>query len=314
MPAETPLVSVVTPTLNAGRYLKDAIESVLGQDYPHIEYLVVDSHSTDDTRDILRKYAKRLRVIRAPRLGPASAIHTGLSEASGSVFAWLNADDRYEAGAVRSAVTALLDQPSADIVYGDARWTDADGTDIGRYPTIPFDAAVLARDCCISQPAAFFRASAYRECPLDPALPVSFDYDLWIRLAARGRRFEYLPQPLACSRMHRECLTLAQRRQVFEVTMALLKNHYGYIPISWIFGYLSYRRDGRDQFFEPLRNSATVFAASLPIGIAWNHRQPLRVIRDWTSTAARGLRERFGSAFAEPPVVQVRPVTADRRI
>lgn len=284
-------MSVVTPTFNAGRYLEDSIRSVLGQTYPNIEYLVVDSHSTDDTPDILDKYSGRLRTIRSPRLGPASAIHIGLSQARGSILAWLNADDTYEPDAVQSVVTTFLEHPGADIVYGDAQFADDNGAVIRPYPTIPFDAGALERECFISQPAAFFRASVYREYPLDPSLPVSFDYDLWIRLAAARRNFQYVPQHFASTRMHRECLTLARRREVFEVTMDLLKKHYGYVPLSWIFGYLSYLLDGRDQFFEPVRSSPFVFIASLPFGIALNLTQMPRVMRDWGSTAGRGLRQ-----------------------
>jgi len=295
MLSQPPLVSIVTPTYNAGRFLKESIESVLDQDYPNIEYLVVDSHSTDDTESILNRYSGRLRIIRTLRQGPASAIHTGLSQAQGSIIAWLNADDKYAPQAVRSAVEAFLEQPDADVVYGDADWIDAGGGLIRRYPTIPFDPRVLERDCFISQPASFLRASAYRDCTLDESLPVSFDYDLWIRLARLRRGFQYIPRKLASSRMHRECLTLAQRRQVFEVTMDLLKRHYGYIPLSWIFGYLSYRWDGRDQFFEPLRFSLGVFAASVSLGIAWNPTKPVRVVRDAAVTAARGLRRQFSN-------------------
>ena len=325
MPSETPLVSVVTPTFNAGRFLAESIESVLGQDYPNIEYLVVDSHSTDETQNILRKYAGRLRTIRTDRLGPSSAIHTGLSQARGSILAWLNADDKYEPDAVRSAVAAFLEHPNTDIVYGDACWIDHDGVVIRPYPTLPFESSVLERDCFISQPASFFRASAYRDCALDPSLPVSFDYDLWIRLTKHGRNFKYVPLHLASSRMHRECLTLSHRKEVFDVTMALLKKHYGYIPLSWIFGYLSYRRDGRDQFFEPLRYSATVFAASLPFGIALNRTEPLRVVREWARTASHGVRQRFSRRFSrpavlrravrtEPPASEVQPTAASRQV
>jgi glycosyltransferase involved in cell wall biosynthesis len=288
----TPLVSIVTPTLNAGRYLQESIESVLGQDYPNIEYLAVDSHSTDGTLDILQRYAGRLRTIAAPRQGPAAAIHAGFLESHGSILAWLNADDVYEPSAVRLAVEAFLARPEAGVIYGDASWIDGSGAVIRPYPTGAFDPATLNRDCFICQPASFFRAAAYQECALDPSLPVSFDYDLWIRMAAQRRRFEYVPHRLANSRMHAACLTLSCRKQVFEVTMALLKKHYGYIPLSWVFGYLSFQRDGRDQFFEPLRCSGLTYAASLPAGLSLNRAHSLRYLEDWVSTALRGLRGR----------------------
>ena len=298
MPPETPLISVVTPTFNAGRFLRESIESVLGQDYPNIEYLVVDSRSTDDTQDILASYAGRLRAIETARKGPASAINAGLSQAHGSILAWLNADDKYAPGAVREAVGTFLQYPDAAVVFGDANWIDEKGTVIQRYPTAPFDPRALARSCFICQPAAFFRASAYRECALDESLSVSFDYDLWIRLAMRQRRFRYVPRTLACARMHRDCLTLTRRREVFEVTMDLLKRHYGYVPLSWIYGNLSYRKDGRDQFFEPLRFSAGVFLSSVLRGFVWNRSHPLRALSEVASTAWRGLLRRL----RRPPI------------
>src|SRR6266498_1142727 len=103
-----PLVTIVTPTFNAGRYLTEAIESVLSQDYLHIEYLVVDGHSTDNSLRILKGYKARLRIIHAAARGPAGALATGFSQARGSVFGWLNADDRYGPGAVRRAVETFL--------------------------------------------------------------------------------------------------------------------------------------------------------------------------------------------------------------
>ena len=328
MLSASPLVTVVTPTLNSGCYLQKSVESVLRQDYPNIEYLVVDSNSTDDTPDILRKYAGRLRTIKTSRLGPASGIHTGLLQARGSILAWLNADDIYEPDAVRAAVASFQEHADADVVYGDACWIDEDDATIRPYPTIPFDASALERDCFICQPASFIRASAYRECPLDASLQVSFDYDLWIRLAIHGRHFQYLQKNLARSRMHRECLSLARRREVFEVSMGLLKQHYGYIPLPWVFGYLSYRRDGRDQFFKPLRYSPMVFAGSLAVGIAWNPTKALRMIREWTTTAGRGLKKelaRLSTMLAvepgirpdplpEPPLRKARPVAAKRQV
>ena len=317
MLSEAPLVSVVTPTFNAGRFLRESIESVLTQDYPNIEYLVVDSYSTDETRDILREHCGRLRMIQADRLGPAAAIHTGLSQARGSILAWLNADDRYDPGAIRSAAAFFQRHPKADVVYGDAWWIDQNSEAIRPYPTIPFDPGVLKRDCFISQPATFFRADVYKKYPLDPSLPVSFDYDLWIRMAKDNRCFQHLPERLANSRMHRDCLTLARRREVFEVTIALLKKHYGYVPLPWVFGYLSYKRDGRDQFFEPLRDSATVFAASLPFGMELNRNEALRFLGDWIWTAGHGLQKqvsRLRTLLTEPERPKATQAAAGRRI
>jgi glycosyltransferase involved in cell wall biosynthesis len=298
---DLPLVSIVTPAYNAGRFLADAIESVLEQDYPNIEYTVIESDSNDETQDVLNRYRGRVRSIRVPRRGPAYAIHAGLSGARGSILAWLNADDTYEPGAVRAAVESFLARPEADVVYGEACWIDQHGAPLRPYPTLPFRSSALARDCFICQPASFFRASAYATCALNVSLAVSFDYDLWINMALRGCRFEHIPRCLANSRMHRSNLTLSRRREVFEVTMELLARHYDYVPLPWVFGYLTYRRDSRDQFFEPLRYSPLIYAASLPFGLSLNLRHPVRYLAEWAWTLFRGTGRACLRGFTRTP-------------
>jgi len=287
-----PLVSIVTPSYNMAKYLPETIESVLSQDYPNIEYIVVDGGSNDGSLDILKSYQHRLSYISGPDQGPSDAASQGFRKASGQILAWLNADDSYLPGAVRTAVEYLLAHPEVDVVYGEAWWIDEKGSVIGRYPTLPFDPKVLARDCFICQPAAFLRASAYRRCELDPATNWSFDYDLWIRMAKAGFRFESIPDYLANSRMHYGAKTIYERHVVFQASMGLLKRHYGYIPLPWIFGYTAYRLDRRDQFFEPLRYSAWKYLASLPVGLWYNRNQPFRFLGEWLAKGSRELARR----------------------
>jgi glycosyltransferase involved in cell wall biosynthesis len=278
-----PLVTVVTPTYNMKQFLPAAIESVLGQDYPSIELIVVDGGSTDGTLELLEQYRDRIRYTTGPDNGPCDAICKGLADARGEVLVWLNADDTFQPAAIRRAVEFLAAHPQVDVVYGDGWWIDEEGRPIRTYPSLPFDASVLARDCFICQPAAFLRARAYRACELDPRQRMSFDYDLWIRMAAKGLQFAYLPEHLANTRMHRDALTLSARGQVFRASMDLLRRHYGYVPFSWIFGYAAFRVDGRDQFFEPLRPSLWKYLVSLPLGLWYNPAKPLRFLLEWVS-------------------------------
>jgi glycosyltransferase involved in cell wall biosynthesis len=285
-----PLVSIVTPTYNAARYLPDAIESVLSQDYPRIEYIVMDGGSSDETLPILQRYSGRLRISVGKDRGPGDAIYQGLSRAQGEILAWLNADDIYLPGAVRAGVEYLLAHPEVDVVYGEGNWIDENGAIIRRYPTLPFDAKILARDCFICQPSAFIRASAYRRCGLDPEVNWSFDYDLWIRMAKQGFRFANIPNYLAGSRMHSGAKTISERNHVFQHSISLLSRHYGYVPLSWVFGYAALRIDGRDQFFEPLRPSLRKYFASLPLGLRLNKSQPLKFLGEWVTAPLRYLR------------------------
>jgi hypothetical protein len=107
------------------------------------------------------------------------------------------------------------------------------------------------------------------------------NYDLWIRMAKQGFRFAAIPEDLANSRMHTGAKTIYEREAVFQASMSLLERHYGYIPLPWVFGYTTWRRDGRDQFFEPLRPTARNYLASLPMGLRLNPRNRARFLREW---------------------------------
>jgi glycosyltransferase involved in cell wall biosynthesis len=277
----TPLVSIVTPSYNMDTYLPETIASVLGQDYPRIEYIVMDGGSTDGSLAILERYKDRLVYLSEPDRGASDAIFKGFRRAGGEILAWLNADDTFQPGAVTSAVTYLEEHPEIDVVYGEGWWIDDRGARLGRYPSQEFDARMLERDCFICQPAVFMRASSYRRCEIDPGVRWSFDYDLWIRMAKAGLRFAYMPQYFANSRMHEGAMTIRLRDEVFHSSMALLLRHYGYIPLPWITGYTSFRIDHRDQFFQPLQLTVWKYLASLPVGLWLNRRNPFRFLAEW---------------------------------
>jgi len=293
---DLPLVTVVTPSYNMAEFVAEAIDSVLSQDYPRFELIVMDGGSTDGTTEILRSYGSRLRYCVAPDAGPADAIHRGFLQASGAILSWLNADDRLLPGAIRTAAGHLAEFPKTDVVYGEARWIDQRGTTIGRYPTLPFDAKMLARDCFICQPTAFMRASSYRECGLDPSVKCSFDYDLWIRMAKLRFRFDALPQYLAESRMHAGAKSFYQRDQAFRDSIRLLKRHYGYVPFQWVYGYAAYRMDGRDQFFAPIRHSGAKYLASLALGFRYNPTRALRFLGEWLAVGWKAVAKAKSNA------------------
>ena len=296
---DPPLVSIVTPAYNAAKFLPETLESVLSQNYPLIEYIVADGGSTDGTVDLLERFSTRIRYFTGPDGGPSDAIHKGFLQARGDIFAWLNADDIYLPGAVRTAAEFLAAHPEIDVVYGEGRWIDEAGKTLGRYPTLPFDSNLLARTCFICQPAAFFRASAYRRCSLDPAVKLPFDYDLWIRMARQGLRFTAIQQYLACTRMHSGALTLHRRDEALRRSMELLKRHYDYIPLPWVFGYTAYLADGRDQFFEPLRPSIRTYFATLPAGFRYNPHRRLRFLGEWLTTPFQAIARRIGAGGSE---------------
>lgn len=271
-----------------GRFLREAIDSVLAQDYQPIEYFVRDGGSTDGTLEILSSLRAPLSWTSEPDSGPADALRKAFDAASGDVFGWLNSDDRLLPGAVSSAVAALEQNPGAVAVYGNALWIGEDGNVLGRYPTEPFDRALLGQECFICQPACFFRASAYRCCGgIDPALGFAFDYELWMRLSRHGE-FVHVPEFWAHSRMHPANKTLGRRREVFEESMRVIERHFGHIPFHWIYSELCHRLDRRDQFFEEFRPSLRAYAASLPAGLRRNRATRARYIREWIAAMTWG--------------------------
>jgi hypothetical protein len=168
------------------------------------------------------------------------------------VFAYLCADDAYLPWAVRTAVAHLAAHPECAGVYGEGQMMDEQGRPLGRYPTRAFDAELLRSACIICQPAAFLRRDVFAEVGmLDPGLHYALDYDLWIRVARRHRLLK-VDEVLASSRMHRGAKTFRQRRKVYQEHMAVAQRHYGYAPVSSVYGYCCALLDHRDGFFEPV--------------------------------------------------------------
>ena len=198
------LVSIVTPSFNQARFIEATIHSVLDQDYPEIEYIIVDGGSTDGSEALIRKYADRLSWwVSEPDRGQTDAINKGFARARGDVLAWINSDDTYQPGAVREAVDYLTSHTDAGLVYGNANYIDENGRVIGRFPAAQTDYARLrAGYVHIPQQSAFFRASLWRQVgPLDPTFYFAMDYDLWVRLA-RLAPLHYHPRPWANFRLH----------------------------------------------------------------------------------------------------------------
>jgi len=277
-----PLVTIATPSLNSGAYIRRAIESVLSQNYDRFEYMIMDGGSKDCTRAIVSEYSSRLTYHQAPDVGAANAINTAFQHSKGSVFAWLNADDSYLPGTISSGLKLMGQRREIHVFYGKAYWIDHNDQQIGSYPTQPFTVNALSQECIISQPASFIRSSAFLEIGmLDPKEEFAFDYDLWIRMARRFR-LEHVNEYWANSRMHSASITLSRRRQVFEANMRLLKRHYGYVPLQWVYSYCCYLLDGRDQFFQPLRRSITAYGLSLLYGLARNQGYRRQFLKEWT--------------------------------
>lgn len=195
-----PLVSIVTPSLNSGLFIEQAITSVLGQDYPEVEHIVADGGSSDRTPEVLARYP-HLRVVSGPDTGQTDALIKGFRLAQGDVLAWLNADDFYYPGAIATAVSTL-ETTAASLVYGGCDVVDESGAILETREPLPWDfQRELEWGSKIMQPAAFFTRQAYERCGgLDEGISLAMDYDLWLKLG-RSARVERIDRTLAAFRL-----------------------------------------------------------------------------------------------------------------
>jgi hypothetical protein len=197
-------VTVVVPSFQQARFLRAAIDSILAQDHPAVEVLVLDGGSTDGSLEILRSYGPRIRYRSGPDRGQVAAINEGFRQGRGAILAWLNSDDVLYPGAIRRAVDALQHRPDAAAVYGEGDLIDAGGAVLRRFPeTVPFDLWRLAHVAdYILQPTVFLRREPlFAVGLLDESLHWGFDWDLWLRLGARWP-LVHCPARLAASRLH----------------------------------------------------------------------------------------------------------------
>lgn len=201
--ADLPLVSIVTPSYNQGRFVEATLRSVLDQDYPNIEYLVVDGASTDDSVEIICRYADRLAWwVSEKDSGQSEAVNKGFQRAHGEIIGWLNSDDVYLPGAVTAAVSAFRNNPDASVVYGDALSIDAGGNPFNIMRARPYTLVDLMAFNIICQPAAFIRRTALEQVKyLNPAYHLLMDNLLWMNLA-RHAPLVYVPQTWAGARYH----------------------------------------------------------------------------------------------------------------
>ncbi len=205
-----PKISVITPSFNQAAYIRAAIDSVLSQNYPALEYLVIDGGSTDGSLDILRQYEGSLNWLSEPDEGQAQAINKGFKKASGEIVAWLNSDDIYLPGALPRVADFFSRQPDIDLVYGDYYVIDSQGTVLLKKKEIPFDYRILLYGLdYIGQPATFFRRRVLERIGyLDERLHYGLDWEYWLRLASRGGKLALLPSYLAAIRWQPAAKTL----------------------------------------------------------------------------------------------------------
>ncbi len=227
--------SVVIPSYRQARFIRYTIESLLAQNRADLEILVFDGGSDDGTVDILESYGDRIQYVSRPDGGQTDAINQGLRQARGEVLAYLNSDDVYFPGALERVEQHFDAHPDSLAVYGAAWHLHADGSNMERYPTEPWNYRRLLQTCYLCQPAVFWRRELMERCgTFDDRLNWAMDYEYWLR-AGRSVRFDYLGcAVLAGSRLHGATKTLSQRLRVHEEILSVVMRYAPEPPVKWL--------------------------------------------------------------------------------
>lgn len=224
-----PRVSVITPAFNRASLLEETILSVLGQDYPNLEYIVLDDGSEDGTLDVIKKFQNRLRWTSHANMGETRTVNKGFSMAQGDIIGVLSSDDPLLPGAVSKAVERLLQKPDVVVVYPDWQMIDTEGNLIQSVVTREFESAadMIRRHHCLPGPGAFFRRQVVERLGgRDERIRYRADMEFFFRAGLLGR-FERIPETLATFRTHRDSGTLRHRgRLMAEEHIRILDNLY----------------------------------------------------------------------------------------
>ena len=226
---QEPLVTIVTPSYNQGCFIRATIESVLSQDYPHVEYIIMDGGSTDETASVVKDYASRLTFISEKDRGQSHAINKGFRMAQGSILGWLNSDDLYLPGCIRTAVDAFQRNAAAGAVYGEGYLIDYSGNTSCRFPhTEAFNLwrLVYLSDYILQQ-SVYFRKDVLDDLGyLDEDLHYTMDWDLLIRIGMKYQ-LEYVPEYMGCLREYPEAKSFSGGVARVREIRRMLQRHTG---------------------------------------------------------------------------------------
>ncbi len=221
-----PRVSIITPSYHQAQFIEETIRSVLLQGYLDLEYIVVDGGSNDGTVDLLRRYQDRIYWVSEPDQGQTDAINKGLRMAHGDILAYLNSDDLYLPSALHAIVEQFQIRPEVGLIYGDCKVIDERGRELGHLPRHDFSLRrMIERGEFLPQQAVFWRRVVQDKIGLfDASLHYAMDYDFFIRV---GRVFPvaYLPQPIACFRMHGTSKTVSQAEAHWREALMVSERH-----------------------------------------------------------------------------------------
>src|SRR5262249_42909397 len=233
-----PRITVVTPSYNQARFLEGTIRSVLQQNYPNLEHIIVDGGSSDGSVDIIRKYQHHLACwVSEKDEGPADAIRKGFGKATGSIMAWLNSDDIYQPDTLHKIADVFQRDAGIDVVYGNTYWIGLNGEILAEKRQTPFSKlAYLYGGADLQQPSTFWARHIYEKAGgLDTSFKAAFDADLFFRFFALSARFRHVNEFLGGFRIHSEQISHVMLENAREELCTLRERHLPF-PVSSLRG------------------------------------------------------------------------------
>ncbi|MFP4143863.1 MAG: glycosyltransferase family 2 protein [Phycisphaeraceae bacterium] len=221
--SDLPTITVITPSYNQAEFLEATLKSVLEQNYPNLQYGVVDGASTDGSREILEKYRPRIEaaggfVLSEPDRGQVDALNKGLRRATGDVVCYINSDDTLLPGCLQTVGEHFAANPDCHWLLGDCQEIDPAGRVLqaltGAAPRDLAHALIRVEPFMMPQPSVFWRRSLLDEHGLfDERFQYSFDFEMWCRFLVAGHRPERIDAALATYRMHPQSKTCAEQHR-----------------------------------------------------------------------------------------------------
>lgn len=205
-----PKISIITVSYNQGQFLERTILSVLNQNYPNLEYIIIDGGSTDKSVDIIKKYQKYLSYwVSEKDKGQSDAYNKGFKMATGEIIGAQNSDDIYLPGAFEKVAEAFQNDPTIDILYSNRLSIDENDKILGESRFTKFSRIVYQYDgMCLGAQSAFWKKELFAKIGyLDINLYFTMDYDFFLRAAVKGTKFKFLPLYLGAIRRHKSAKT-----------------------------------------------------------------------------------------------------------
>lgn len=283
-----PRISVVIPSYNQGQFLEETLRSVLLQNYPNVECLVIDGGSTDESLEILRRYDPWITWVSERDRGQSDAVNKGFQQATGDWVGWQNSDDTYEPGTFQAVANAIAQQPTTEVVYGTVRHADIHSQWLSNYPSTEATIANMIPYSAVTNHAVFYSAKVFADGEfLDLNRHHCMDQEFILRLLRRGYHFTFHPDVVGNWRLHDQSKSSGQMRVWAKEAFELCAEVYldAALPTA-------VRQKARDCLFSLTHDSFS--KARLDV-FRWQMRE-LRQILGWRSLRGK-LILKYGLSF-----------------